>query len=145
MHPMDTYEKSDPPSYDVEKSNEPVTVAYPFAALGEDAPGVGKQHHFNATDLDRVQRRLKQRHIQMYVRILVCNQQYDNLYTQLQTGLLYVGFYHLNHPPFLTDDDVYIDCRYIRNGSFPRSLLVVFISMIISYADVSDVRVLDMP
>lgn len=64
---MDPEEKSNPPAYDLEKlhSDETSAKVSPFAVVGQDAAGAGREHHFNATDLDRVQRRLKQRHIQM--------------------------------------------------------------------------------
>jgi amino acid permease len=65
---MSTHEKSQPPPDDLEMLDYR-TAANPFAALGEDPlnPEAAKQHHFHVSDLDKVQRQLKQRHIQMYV------------------------------------------------------------------------------
>jgi hypothetical protein len=65
-------DKSPPSFSDPEKFVVDVAAidAFDSQAIGRAAPATAQQYHFDAADLDRVARRLKQRHIQMQVRLL---------------------------------------------------------------------------
>ena len=58
-----------------------------------------ERYHFDAADLDRVQRKLKQRHVQMWVVARRCSAPYRLQYWSISAGLLWVVLLFVSRAP----------------------------------------------